>query len=322
MTAFPATIPIKLDEAGRIAVDLHCPACGYNLRMHRLTPAIPSVKTEALQQDGADGKKFQGQGEAGGPAPAESAWALGDEIGEGAPIEGKCPECGAGIDVSLRAEADQLERSDPAWRARVRRGVRWLHRSAVVSILLVLPGLVGAAAALWLLTTREPGRKEGWMARGTRLSARWASVASALAGIALVVLLIRRGAEVAAVGFSPTAILARDWIEMDIAISLAAAAMAMALLEAWRHLFTLAARADGPAVAQRCRATWKRYLLGVGLIVGIALLTNVAEPLGLRLPSPLFESTVVVLTVLVAVVLVWMWWVTVGLTRELVRVLG
>ncbi|MEM6460138.1 MAG: hypothetical protein AAF710_12185, partial [Planctomycetota bacterium] len=131
MSAFPSTIPVKLDDAGRIAVDVPCPACGYNLRMQ--------------------------------PIAAVS--------GAG----GVCPECGSSIDVSARRDADRLDAADPAWRTRVGRGVRWLHTGAWLSLLGLLPGVVVAAAALWLVTAKEPGRRETWLARGTRLSARWAS---------------------------------------------------------------------------------------------------------------------------------------------------
>ena len=315
MSAFPATIPVKLDEAGRIAVDLHCPACGYNLRSQRLARLVES----GVGDGGEASTEVAGGGAHAGAAAAGPVDDKQATAGRGE--RGRCPECGAGLDLRRREEVDQLERAEPGWRARVRRGAWWLHAS-VWAALLVLPGLVGAAAALWLLTTREPGRAEGWMARGTRLSARWASVASAGAAVVLVVLLLRRWEDLRAIGFSVTTLLAQDWRELDVVICLAAAAMAVALLEAWRHLFALAARADGPAVAQLCRQTWKRYLVVVGIIVAIAGGTYLAEPLGLRLPSPYFEWTAVVLTLLVTAVLVWVWWVTLGLTRQLTRVLG
>ena len=312
MSAFPATIPVKLDDAGRIAVDLHCPACGYNLRTQRLARLV----------GGEGNRTAEGTGEAGNAETTRAPGHEGNGEATANPGErGRCPECGAGLDLSRREEADRLDRADTAWRARIRRGARWLHASVWAAVL-VLPGLIGAAGALWLLTTREPGRAEGWMARGTRLSARWASVASAAAAVVLLVLLLRRWDDLRAIGFSVTTLLAQDWRELDVVICLAAAAMAVALLEAWRHLFALAARADGPAVAQLCRQTWKRYLIVVGVVVAIAAGTYLAEPLGLRLPSPYFEWTAVALTAVVAAVLGWVWWVTLGLTRQLARVLG
>lgn len=289
MSAFPSTIPVKLDAEGRIDVDMDCPACGYNVRMQRA----------------AEG----------------------------------CPECGAAIDVSVRGETDQLTQADAAWLTRVRRGTRWLHIGAWASLVLVLPGLVIAAAALWLLTAMEPSRAETWYARGTRLSARWAAVAAAAAGLtALGLLIARYGSALASanwlsggpVGINPllkmqralAPLLSDDWSTMDLLMSTAAASMAVALLEAWRHLFALAARADGPTVAQRCRRAWKRYLIAVGLIVGVALVTNLSEPLGLRLPSPWFEWTAMIIFSVIAIVLVWVWWETVKLTKSLVKVLG
>jgi hypothetical protein len=234
------------------------------------------------------------------------------------PREG-CPECGTAIDVEDRAAADELRLADAGWLRRIRRGAKWLHAAVWLSLLGVLPGLLLAAAGLWLLTTREPNRDETWFARGTRLSARWAPVLSAAAGLGALVLLIRRRDEM--VG-SVTGMLAQDWQAFDVLASAAAAAMAVGMLEAWRYLFKLAARADGPAVAQRCRRAWKQYLAAVAVIVGIAVATNLSEPTGIRLPSPYFEWTAVILTCVVTAVLLWVWWVTRAVTGELVRVLS
>ncbi|MEM9420784.1 MAG: hypothetical protein AAGA25_17290, partial [Planctomycetota bacterium] len=101
----------------------------------------------------------------------------------------------------------------------------------------------------------------------------------------------------------------------------AGAAIAVAMLEAWRHLFALAARADGPAVAQRCRATWKRYLVGVGVIVGLAVATNLVEWMDWKLPGQLYEWTALILVGIVLAVVLWIWWATVRLTRDFRRLL-
>ncbi|MEL7087109.1 MAG: hypothetical protein AAGL98_01500, partial [Planctomycetota bacterium] len=213
-----------------------------------------------------------------------------------------CPECGTAIDVSVRAEADGLMRADAAWLARVRRGTRWLHAGVWVSLAGVLPGLIVAAAALWLLTTKEPGRPETWYARGTRLSARWAGVLAAVASVVTAGLFVAR---LDAWTWSFNSLVGQDWGAFDLWFSTATAAMAVALLEAWRHLFALAARADGPTVAQRCRRAWKRYLIAVGLIVSVALVTNLAEPMDWRLPSPWFEWTAAMIFGVIAAVLLW-----------------
>ncbi|MEO0515249.1 MAG: hypothetical protein AAF086_08145 [Planctomycetota bacterium] len=125
-SAFPATIPVRLDAEGRIDIDVHCPACDYNLRMQK--------------------------------------------------VANTCPECGTAVDVVERDDTDRLALADAGWLRRIERGTRWLFVASIVTILGLLPGVVWGAAALWLLTTKEPGRHETWYHRGTRLSARWASV--------------------------------------------------------------------------------------------------------------------------------------------------
>lgn len=287
--AFPATIPVRLDAEGRIDIDVHCPACGYNLRMQK--------------------------------------------------IAGACPECGVAVDVVERDDADRLANADPAWLTRVRRGTRWLSGAAVVAVLGGVPGVVWGAAALWLLTTREPGRRETWYHRGTRLSARWASVLAAAAALAVVVLIVQRygafwstvagsmGGGGAGGGTNPLLRLQRivaplmsgDWGTFDLLVCTASAAMAVAMLEAWRHLFALAARADGPAVAQRCRRAWKRYLIAVGIVVVIAVGTNLSQWFGWRLPGWLYEWTALILSGVILLVLLWVWWVTVRLTFDFRR---
>ncbi|MEM9883459.1 MAG: hypothetical protein AAF800_11125, partial [Planctomycetota bacterium] len=182
----------------------------------------------------------------------------------------------------------------------------------------LLPGVVVAAAALWLVTAKEPGRRETWLARGTRLSARWASVLAAAAAVAVGVMFIVRRERLRP---SITYLVGEDWGVFDLLICTAGAAAAVALLEAWRLLFVIAARADGPAAARRCRQVWKRYLVAVGAVVSVALLTNAAQWFDVRLPSPLFEWTTVITMSVLAAILLWVWWVTVGLTRSLVRVI-
>lgn len=292
--AFPATIPVRLDAEGRIDIDVHCPACDYNLRMQK--------------------------------------------------VQGACPECGAAVDVVERDDADRLANADPAWLARVRRGTRWLHGAAVAALCGGIPGVVWGAAALWLLTGREPGRRETWYHRGTRLSARWASVLAAAAALAVVVLIVRRygsfwstvagsmGSGAGSGGGTTNPLLrvqrlvapmmSGDWGTFDLLVCTAAASMAVAMLEAWRHLFALAARADGPAVAQHCRRAWKRYLIAVGIVVAIAVGTNVVERFGWRLPGGFYEWTALMLSGVILLVLLWVWWVTVRLTWDFRRLVA
>ncbi|MEM9915783.1 MAG: hypothetical protein AAF911_12550 [Planctomycetota bacterium] len=288
-SAFPTTIPVRLDAEGRIDIDVHCPACHYNLRMQKVTNT--------------------------------------------------CPECGTAVDVVERDDTDRLVLADAAWLKRIERGTRWLHGAAWATVALVLPGIVWGAAALWLLTTKEPKRQETWYHRGTRLSARWASVLAAAASLAMVVVVVMRYVPMwreqgVSLGGGPTGVspmlrvqrsvapmLSGDWGLVDLLLCTAGAAMAVAMLEAWRHLFALAARADGPAVAQRCRATWKRYLMGVAVIVGLALTTNVVDWFDLRLPGELYEWTAMILTSVVLLVVVWIWWATMRLTADFRKLL-
>ncbi len=271
-SAFPATLPVRLDPQGRIDVDVACPACGYNLRMQK--------------------------------------------------IERTCPECGQAIDVMQREDADRLDRADPRWAAGVQRGVGLLHAGTWMIPLGVLPGLLVAVAGVWCLTRREPGRPEGWAARGTRLSARWAPLAAAACGIGFVVVLALGGES-----WSVSSLMRRDATWPDILLCTAGASLAVGLLEAWRVLFKIAARADGPDAARACRDTWKRYLVAVGIIVGgamlvraSALLDKKAFPMAQIRSQPGWVLAVGVLAV--AVVLVWTWWSTVRLTRGLKAVVA
>ncbi len=267
MSAFPSTIPVRVDDEGRIASDVSCPRCGYNLRMQRAA--------------------------------------------------GACPECGAAIDVSDALPADHLDRADAGWRRRLARGAAWLFWGVVILPLGGVPGLVVAAAGVWLLTTREPGRDETWFARGTRLSARFANAAAAVGAVALAVLVLRQGRPA-----SFGRLLAQDFTWFDILLSTVGACVAVGMLEAWRHLFKLAARADGPNVAQACRRAWKRYLIGVAVLVVLSAGVTVADRLDLKWVAAYYQYFAGAALLIVLVVLAWLWWVTVGLTRELKGVLA
>ena len=261
-SAFPATLPVRLDPEGRIDVDVSCPACAYNLRMQR--------------------------------------------------IEKACPECGQAIDVVERDDADRLDRADPRWAAGVRRGVGLLHAGSWLVPLGVLPGLLVAVAGVWCLTRREPGRPEGWAARGTRLSARWAPLAAAVCGVAFVAVLALGEDE-----WSLWSLIWRDATWPDILLCAAAASLAVGLLEAWRVLFKIAARADGPDAARACRETWKRYLIAVAIIVAIAAATRVTELAGWHLATRQNVWLAGAAALVVLAVLGWTWWSTVRLTGRL-----
>ena len=266
ISAFPSTIPVRLDGEGRIASDVACPHCGYNLRMQR---------------------------------------AAGD-----------CPECGHAIDVSDALPADHLDRADPRWRQRLARGSRWLFWGVAILPLGGVPGLVLAAAGLWLLTTKEPERDETWFHRGTRLSARFANAAAAVGAVALAVLLLRFD-----VSLSPGRLLAQDFQWFDLLLSTVGACIAVGMLEAWRHLFRLAARADGPNVAQACRRAWKRYLLGVAVLVVLSAGVTVADRLDIRWVAAYYQYFAGAALLVVLITVGGLWWTTVSLTRRLRDVL-
>ena len=261
-SAFPATLPVRLDPQGRIDVDVSCPSCAYNLRMQR--------------------------------------------------IEKACPECGQAIDVVERDDADRLAVADAGWRAGIGRGINLLHAGTWLTPLGVLPGLLVAVAGVWYLTRREPGRAEGWAARGTRLSARWAPLAAAVCGVAFVAVLALGGER-----WTVSSFMRRDASWLDLLLCTAVASLAVGLLEAWRVLFKIAARADGPDAARACRDTWKRYLVAVAIVVAIAAATRATDLADWR---PLYQHSLAlggVASAVLLAVLVWTWWSTVRLTGRL-----
>lgn len=265
-STFPATIPVRLNDEGRIDSDMPCPTCGYNLR-------------------------FQREG-------------------------GACPECGWAIDVEAWVEADQLSLAESHWRSGVQRGGRLLYWGAIAAMPLVVPGLLLATAGIWLLTRHEPGRHEDWRAKSTRLAARMASVGSSGAMVALLVGWWATGRP-----FTLSAMIMRDAKWVDVLVAAVGASMAVALMEAWRHLFKLAARADGPGVSQMCRRAWQRYLLGVGVVVAISVavwVTDRADIIVVQRYSQWFAAAALLIVVVIAL---WLWWTTVRLTHAFARLL-
>ena len=109
----------------------------------------------------------------------------------------------------------------------------------------------------------------------------------------------------------------RDASWLDLLLCTAAASLAVGLLEAWRVLFKIAARADGPDAARACRETWKRYLIAVAIIVAIAAATRVTDLADWR---PVIRYSSVLGGAAAAVllgVLAWAWWSTLRLTGRM-----
>ena len=93
------------------------------------------------------------------------------------------------------------------------------------------------------------------------------------------------------------------------------------LMFAWRHLYDLASRADGPDAALTLRRLWKRYF-HVLLLVGIvALAVNVYELADVRrwIGTELWLAPATL--VLLAAVFTWLWYGTWRANRALARVL-
>ncbi len=260
--AFPEVLPARLDEAGRIAVDFDCVACGYNLRAQR---------------------------------PGEA-----------------CPECGRAI--SAEAQAQRWEDADSGYRQRAAEGTRWLSWGVAAAMPLVYPGLVVMAAAVWRLTGREPGAKERWAQRNGRLLARWLVVLGVPAAIGSVVW--------AAVKFNAANGLGGEWRLTDTLLTGTHTAVFLGLMFAWRHVFDLAARADGVEAARTLRRLWRRYFYVLLFVAGVGLAVNAYDSLdGDRwLPGGLWLAPAVL--ALVAAVMTALWWQTLNATRRLASVLG
>ena len=262
-SAFPTTLPVRLDDQGRIDVDVSCPACGYNLRMQQ--------------------------------------------------VQNVCPECGQPLDVVPREEVDRLSEADTRWAAKVRRGVGFLNVGAWLMPLGVLPGLLVGVAGVWLITVKEPGRPEGWVERGTRLSARWPLLIALGCGAAFVGMLLLTQSK----GWSWLSMMRRDATWLDVLLATGAASLVVGLLESWRVLFKLAARADGPDAARACRQMWKRYLIAAGVVVAVALATRLGDAWDLPFLHRHFMYVGGAIVAVVAAMVLWVWWGTVQLTKRL-----
>ncbi len=224
-----------------------------------------------------------------------------------------CPECGRTIDAA--AQDAPLERADADYVARVRRGARRLWWGVALTMPLVYPGLFVVAAGVWLLTGKEPGAAERWSVRNGRLLARWLVVLGTPAALASALWMAWQLVEGRGLGGSD-----QTWRMIDTVLTGTHAAVFMGCMFAWRHVFDLAARADGAESARTLRRLWRRYFHVLLFIGGTALAVNAYDALGLE--RWLDNATVRQALPALVVVVVWavlaaLWWQTLRATRAL-----
>lgn len=222
-----------------------------------------------------------------------------------------CPECGRVIDAEPNTDA--LATADADYLAQVQSGAAWLALGVMLAWPLWYPGLVLATWGVWCLTGAEPGRPERRSQKIGRNFARWFTVVGtplslAVVGIAAWMLTMGDG-------------VGDDEKLVDGAFIGTHALTFIGLMFAWRHLYDLASRADGPDAALTLRRLWKRYFYVLVFVGVLAMGVNVYEQADLRrwVGADLWLGPAAVL--LLAGVLTWLWLATWRTTRDLARLL-
>ncbi|MEO0587074.1 MAG: hypothetical protein AAF078_05490 [Planctomycetota bacterium] len=210
-----------------------------------------------------------------------------------------CPECGCPVAVSRRL--DPLANAPLAHRRRLALGATLLVVAVAIALPLVLPGLLLAIAAAWLLTAAEPDRFEPSRDRIPRLYARLALPlgVAACVGVGVVTLVA-----IGRFGLS----ISGQLTTIDVAILAAGALTVTGLLALFRHLTHTALRHD-PALATHLRRLHRAWLLAIAAIGVVALLAG-AFDWAYRVFSIRYVATAPIMIAVVAAILLWLWAVT------------
>jgi len=214
---------------------------------------------------------------------------------------GDCPECGCPLAVTRRL--DPLRESDTRYLDGLERGTWWLVVSVMTSIPIFVPGLLIAVVAAWRLTAAEPGRFEPVRDRLPRLLGRW--------GVTLGVTSIV-GCFVAGLLFLHFAYgkaLNNQAPSFDIALLIAGSLIVVGLLALWRHLRNLTQRAEQPDLLRRVDGLHRAWIIAIATVGGIALIAG-AFDWTYRLYAVTHWLAAPGLFAAVAVVMVWLWVVT------------
>lgn len=231
----------------------------------------------------------------------------------GVAADAACPECGLEVRISLRA--DRLAEAPAHWLRRVRLGVTLLFGAAVAAPLLLYFALPIAAVGAWVATSPQPGRVEPRKDEQTRWTARLLLLFGAVVPAALM-------AWIASVLITDRHSVwqIRETQLPDIALIAGNAAFWMGLYALVRYLDTLADRIPSLKMLRAGRTFRAHWLAGLGVVILVALASQVAEWLFTRggVYSPWAAPA---FAVLLAIIAMWLWIATLRYLRTVRRTL-
>ena len=222
-----------------------------------------------------------------------------------------CPECGMAVRTSLRG--DRLVEAAPEYLRKVLRGAAFLRWGVMWSLPLIYPGLVIAMVGVWMLTAAQPARDEPardwwrrWMCRG-------------MMGLGITGMLVVFTMLGYLIASSPLSLFGRSWGGPDMVFIAAHALFVMGLFQLWGWIAALGMRIPDDGLVQGCRQLRRSWLIAVGLIIAIALCTNLFTLLHHLLPALDKHSHWLGGAVLLCLagVLVWIWLVTLRGARQI-----
>jgi len=213
---------------------------------------------------------------------------------------GDCPECGCPLAVTRRL--DPLIDAPPRHRRQLAAGSTWLVVAVAAALPLIIPGLLIAIVAAWLLTAPQPDRFEPMRDRLPRLFAR---AAVTIGVLALVVILSAATLAVVVYDLPFTG----HFQSLDIALLVAGSLTVTGLLGLWRHLKHLALRTDHHELRRRVAGLHRDWIIAIAAIGGVALLAG-AFDWSYRLYAVTHWLAAPGLFSAAAAVMVWLWVVT------------
>lgn len=229
-------------------------------------------------------------------------------------LDANCPECGLAVETSSRR--DVLALAPPGWRRLAARAGTLFHWGAALAVVPPFyPGLLAGVAGLLALLVPQSGRREPSFDRVRRVVA---TACLAVGGPGVVVFLVALGRSIHRIGLwgNHGKVLEGTFLGVHLFVL-------FGLLGAWEYLEVLARRVPDMELARRCRQARWTYVASLAVIVVLGLGAQAYQRVYNQRIYALSGSMQVIVTVsivvLMAVMLLVMWWVTLRVSGQLAR---
>ena len=213
-------------------------------------------------------------------------------------VEGKCPECGMGVRVTLRE--DLLKDSSPAWLMMLEKGARLFRAGVILALPMLWIGVVLGTIGFFCLMQKEEGREEPTRDRNLRLAGQGMLGLGAMGFIGILMGLVWL------LVFKRTRVF-EDRMYFDVLFLGLHAVYLLGLLLSWQYVKGLAMRMPSERLINGCkRMNWECIGAAGGILI-VAMLAN-AGSIAYRFFGHYNWLYGPIMFAVICGILLWLWW--------------